>query len=158
MIDAAQRAPPGTTPPSELLGVQENALRYFWQQILECVAVCHDHSVLHLDLKPSNFVSVGGQLKIIDFGIARNLGQHTNVVSESALGTINYMSPESLETLGGQAQATVSGGPAGWKRVFFASLLTHLRVASRVERRVVLRVHSLPGSPAQPVSTFAAFH
>ena len=53
-------------------------------RVRQCAPVCAGQ-VLHLDLKPSNFVCVSGMLKIIDFGIARPLGLQTNVISQSAV-------------------------------------------------------------------------
>ena len=88
-------------------------LRELWLAMLECVSVCHTVGVLHRDLKPANFVFVDGVMKIIDFGIAKLMGESdasnpTAVLSDSAMGTINYMSPESLSDDG-----AVAGGGVG---------------------------------------------
>jgi serine/threonine protein kinase len=59
--------------------------------------------VIHLDLKPANFLMVNGTLKLIDFGIASRIDQNrTHVTKDNQLGTLNFMSPESI-------QVTVSG-------------------------------------------------
>lgn len=65
-------------------------LRFYWRQILLCVAKLHELGIVHCDLKPANFVLFRGRLKLIDFGIA---------VDEAAgepqtKGTLNYLSPE----------------------------------------------------------------
>lgn len=44
-------------------------IRYYWKEMLECVASVHEYGILHSDLKPANFLLVGGRLKLIDFGI-----------------------------------------------------------------------------------------
>lgn len=73
-------------------------VRHYWKEMLECLLSIHEHSVVHSDLKPHNFVLVRGQLKLIDFGIANAIqtDETVNVHRETQIGTPNYMSPESL--------------------------------------------------------------
>ncbi len=74
--------------------------RFYWQEMLEAVQAVHAAGVIHSDLKPANFVVVGGAIKLIDFGIASKLNtDQTSIVKESALGTLNYMSPEAISRL-----------------------------------------------------------
>lgn len=78
-------------------GLNEVQLRFYWQEMLRCVRACHNHRIIHLDLKPSNFVIVDGRVKIIDFGIARVVNTaETSVIRESQVGTVNYMAPETI--------------------------------------------------------------
>ena len=39
-----------------------------WSGMVACVASIHQHNILHLDIKPDNFIFVGNQIKLIDFG------------------------------------------------------------------------------------------
>jgi serine/threonine-protein kinase TTK/MPS1 len=73
-------------------------VRFYWQEMLECLAAVHTYDVVHSDLKPANFVLVQGRLKLIDFGIANAIqtDETVNVHRETQIGTPNYMSPESL--------------------------------------------------------------
>ncbi|KAI0144657.1 kinase-like domain-containing protein [Xylariaceae sp. FL1272] len=73
-------------------------IRYYWQEMLECLAAVHAQDIVHSDLKPANFVLVQGRLKLIDFGIANAIAieETVNVHREAQIGTPNYMSPESL--------------------------------------------------------------
>ncbi|KAI7879601.1 kinase-like protein [Lichtheimia hyalospora FSU 10163] len=72
-------------------------LRYYWQQMLEAVAAIHQLKIVHSDLKPANFILVHDTLKLIDFGIAKAISNDTtNIQRENQLGTLNYMSPETL--------------------------------------------------------------
>ncbi|KAI9927791.1 hypothetical protein ASPWEDRAFT_41904 [Aspergillus wentii DTO 134E9] len=74
-----------------------NFTRYYWKEMLECVQAVHKCNIVHSDLKPANFLLVQGRLKLIDFGIANAIQDHTvNVHREQQVGTPNYMSPEAL--------------------------------------------------------------
>jgi serine/threonine-protein kinase TTK/MPS1 len=75
-----------------------NFLRLMWQQMLEAVQIVHNAKVIHGDLKPANFLLVGGTLKLIDFGIAKSISRDTtNIERPNQVGTLSYMAPESLK-------------------------------------------------------------
>lgn len=66
--------------------------------MLEAVHIIHEDKIVHSDLKPANFVLVRGELKLIDFGIAKAIANDTtNIQRDQHIGTINYMSPETIE-------------------------------------------------------------
>lgn len=74
-----------------------NFIRFHATEILRCVEAVHNAGVVHSDLKPANFLFVRGVLKIIDFGIANAVPEHTaNIYRHSQIGTPNYMAPEAL--------------------------------------------------------------
>ena len=92
--------------------IDDNFLRLYFEQMVEAVNTIHEERIVHSDLKPANFLFVEGALKLIDFGIARAIHteqapDHTNILRDHQVGTINYMSPEAI--LNGQASAL--GGP-----------------------------------------------
>ncbi len=73
------------------------------QQVIEVMAdVCaaldfsHRHSIIHRDVKPANImINRAGAVKVMDFGIARALGEGQNVTQTAAvIGTAQYLSPE----------------------------------------------------------------
>lgn len=73
---------------------------YYWREMLRCIALIHSLDVVHSDIKPANFVSINGVLKIVDFGIAHGLPDDTiNVYIDNLAGTPNYMAPETLKVL-----------------------------------------------------------
>jgi serine/threonine protein kinase len=64
--------------------------------ICEGLEYAHAHGVVHRDIKPANiFITSSGQVKILDFGLARLVtSQLTN--SNMLMGTLNYMAPEQV--------------------------------------------------------------
>lgn len=77
--------------------VDENFVRMYWEQMLHAVDIIHRERIVHSDLKPANFLMVEGQLKLIDFGIAKAIqADTTSIARESQVGTLNYMSPEAI--------------------------------------------------------------
>ena len=71
------------------------------QQVAEALDAAHSHGVLHRDLKPDNIFVIGElgpncKVKLLDFGIAKLLGDDTNLRTRSGvlIGTPGYMSPE----------------------------------------------------------------
>uniref|UniRef100_A0A915KSV7 Protein kinase domain-containing protein n=1 Tax=Romanomermis culicivorax TaxID=13658 RepID=A0A915KSV7_ROMCU len=74
-------------------------LAFYWSEMLKAVQVVHQKGIVHSDLKPRNFLIVGGQVKLIDFGIANAVPSNkTSVTKECQMGTPNYMSPEALSS------------------------------------------------------------
>ncbi|MDD4050752.1 MAG: serine/threonine-protein kinase [candidate division Zixibacteria bacterium] len=64
-------------------------------EVLNTLAFAHEKGVFHRDIKPSNImVDRRGQVKIIDFGIAKSANDPTLTMAGSSCGTPSYMAPE----------------------------------------------------------------
>ena len=67
-------------------------------QIGEGLNKAHEKGIIHRDIKPSNIlITKNNQVKIVDFGIAKQIGNTKITKKGSTLGTIAYMSPEQIE-------------------------------------------------------------
>ncbi len=83
------------------MGVRET-LRIL-KKMAEGLRFAHDKGVVHRDLKPANlFLTPAGDVKILDFGVAKILGSEQRLtLTGQALGTPHYMSPEQARGLAG---------------------------------------------------------
>ena len=65
--------------------------------LCRALEAAHKQGVLHRDIKPENiFVCDDGTLKLMDFGLARLLGDMSKNQSSTVAGTLAYMAPEQL--------------------------------------------------------------
>src|SRR6478672_10035412 len=101
------------------------------RQLASALVAAHEKGVIHRDLKPANlFLTTGGVLKVLDFGIARmargdDADDLTRVATQDGMfaGTVGYAAPEQLRgepvdhradifSAGAVLSEFVSGAPA----------------------------------------------
>ena len=75
------------------LGIKETV--HFTMQILRALQHAHDKGIVHRDIKPQNIMLLSnGNIKVTDFGIARFSYSDTKTMTDSAIGSVHYISPE----------------------------------------------------------------
>ena len=68
---------------------------HFTVQILRAMQHAHDKGIVHRDLKPQNIMLLqNGAIKVTDFGIARFSRSETRTITDKAIGSVHYISPE----------------------------------------------------------------
>jgi len=77
-------------------GLPADVVASFTYQIFAGVAFCHEHRVLHRDLKPQNLLlDTAGTLKLADFGLARAFSSPRRAYTREVI-TLWYRAPEIL--------------------------------------------------------------
>lgn len=71
-------------------------VKSYMHQMLDAIAFCHMHRILHRDLKPQNLlVDRDGHLKLADFGLARSFNVPMRAYTHEVV-TLWYRAPEIL--------------------------------------------------------------
>ncbi|MCL2842648.1 MAG: Stk1 family PASTA domain-containing Ser/Thr kinase [Oscillospiraceae bacterium] len=77
---------------------------HFATQITKALSHAHSRGIIHRDIKPHNIMILkDGSVKVADFGIARLLDDQNATMTQEALGSVHYISPEQAK--GGQVDA-----------------------------------------------------
>lgn len=130
-------------------GVRER-LRLF-RGVCEAVQHAHRHAIIHRDLKPSNvLVTEAGRVKLLDFGIAKQLGTQEGTRTGVRLMTPAYAAPEQV-----RGEATGIYTDVFGLGVLLEQLLQNDTLSSRAER-ADLRVLWQTAAHAMPERRYAS--
>ena len=78
---------------------------YVFHKVCEAIDYVHRHGVIHRDIKSNNIkISTEGEVKLLDFGIAKGQGTQQITQVGSVIGTLQYLAPELIR--GGTADAS----------------------------------------------------
>jgi len=84
--------------------LDEKTASAYGMQIGEALAEAHKHGIVHRDIKADNImINARGQVKVMDFGLAKLKGSMKLTRDSSTLGTLGYMAPEQVR--GGDVDA-----------------------------------------------------
>jgi serine/threonine-protein kinase len=118
--------------------------------MLDPLAAAHVRGFVHRDLKPENvFVEANGRVKLLDLGIAKELGDEGATLTGTALGTPHYMPPEQIMSSKGATPAS---------DVWAAGAMIYEVIAGAppftgpTPHAVVVRACSLPHAPLADVA------
>ena len=68
---------------------------HFITQIMRALSHAHGRGIIHRDIKPQNIMVLrDGSVKVADFGIARVMSAAQKTLTQEALGSVHYISPE----------------------------------------------------------------
>ena len=68
---------------------------HFITQIVKALSHAHGRGIIHRDIKPQNIMVLrDGSIKVTDFGIARLASAAQSTLTQEALGSVHYISPE----------------------------------------------------------------
>lgn len=68
---------------------------HYITQIIRALGHAHGRGIIHRDIKPQNIMVLrDGSVRVADFGIARVMSAAQNTLTQEALGSVHYISPE----------------------------------------------------------------
>lgn len=118
---------------------------HFAEQVLRALQHAHDKGIVHRDIKPQNMMLLpDGTIKVTDFGIARFSRSEHRTMTEKAIGSVHYISPE-------QARGEVTDEKTD---LYSVGVLLYEMLTGRLpfdaENAVSVAIMQLQNEPAKP--------
>ncbi len=118
---------------------------HFITQIMKGLGHAHSRGIIHRDIKPHNIMVLrDGSVKVADFGIACLIASAENTLTQEALGSVHYISPEQAK--GGHTDARTDIYSAG---VVLYEMLTN-RLPFEGENAVSIAIQHISAVPLSP--------
>ena len=77
--------------------INENELIPLFTQIVDAISHAHSKGLIHRDIKPANIIISENKIKVLDFGIAKEISEESGLTKTGVqVGTPMYMSPEQV--------------------------------------------------------------
>lgn len=115
-------------------------------QLLDILEAAHQKDIVHRDIKPANlFLLKDGQVKVVDFGIARLRDPDAGLNSTrtgATLGTPAFMAPEQALATPGEIDARTDIWAAG--ATLFTMLSAHIVHEGQNARQIMIRAATKP--------------
>ena len=120
---------------------------YFTTQILCALQHAHDKGIVHRDIKPQNIMLLkDGTIKVTDFGIARFARSEQRTMTDKAIGSVHYISPEQAK-----GEATDAKSDLYSVGVLLYEMLTG-RLPFDADSAVSVAIMQLQNEPIKPSS------
>jgi len=117
-------------------------------QICEGLALAHEKGIVHRDIKSDNIMlTPRGQVKIMDFGLAKLKGATKLTKTRSTLGTLAYMSPEQAQGEEVDSRSDIFS----FGVVLYELLTQHLPFGGEHQAAVI---YSIINEKPQPIARF----
>jgi serine/threonine protein kinase/beta-lactam-binding protein with PASTA domain len=118
---------------------------HFITQIMRGLSHAHSRGIIHRDIKPHNIMVLrDGSVKVADFGIACLAASGDNTLTQEALGSVHYISPEQAK--GGHIDARSDIYSAG---VVLYEMLTN-RLPFEGDTAVSIAIQHISSIPLSP--------
>ena len=118
---------------------------HFITQIMKGLGHAHSRGIIHRDIKPHNIMILrDGSVKVADFGIACLVASAENTLTQEALGSVHYISPEQAK--GGHTDARSDIYSAG---VVLYEMLTN-RLPFEGDSAVSIAIQHISSVPLSP--------
>ena len=118
---------------------------HFITQIMKGLGHAHSRGIIHRDIKPHNVMILrDGSVKVADFGIAYLIASADNTLTQEALGSVHYISPEQAK--GGHTDARTDIYSAG---VVLYEMLTN-RLPFEGDSAVSIAIQHISSVPLSP--------